>query len=82
APREPVLLTTGLDNTNQADVLFLVDGAQAGSLQGYTRCVILFDGGHGEAVADARVRWKAFKAEGLGVSYWRENEGGGWEKQA
>lgn len=82
APREPVLLTTALDNTNQAQALFLIDGAPAGSLDNFERCIILFDGRHAEALADARVRWKAFKADGHGVSYWRENDGGGWEKQA
>jgi DNA polymerase-3 subunit chi len=82
APREPVLLTTGLENTNQAQALFLIDQAQAGSLDGYERCIILFDGRNSEAVADARQRWKAFKADGHGVSYWQENENGGWEKRA
>jgi DNA polymerase-3 subunit chi len=82
APREPVLLTTSLDNTNQANALFLIDGAPAGSLDGYERCIILFDGRQADAVADARGRWKALKADGHGVSYWREKEDGGWEKQA
>lgn len=82
APREPVLLTTGAENTNQAQALFLIDQAQAGSLVGFERCIILFDGRSPDALAHARDRWKAFKADGHGVSYWRENENGGWEKQA
>ena len=82
APREPVLLTTGQDNINQAQALFLIDQAQAGSLAGFERCIILFDGRNNDAVMDARERWKAFKADGHGVSYWRENDNGGWEKVA
>ncbi|MDP3590991.1 DNA polymerase III subunit chi, partial [Phenylobacterium sp.] len=44
AARQPILLTTGFDNPNNADALFLVDGADPGELAGYTRCVVLFDG--------------------------------------
>ena len=82
APREPVLLTTGLENTNDAQALFLLDQAQAGSLTGFERCIMLFDGSDGEAVGQARERWKAFKADGHPVSYWKEGENGGWAKQA
>jgi DNA polymerase III subunit chi len=43
AARQPILLTTGEDNPNGADALFLVDGAEPGSLAGFKRCVVLFD---------------------------------------
>src|SRR5580704_3230649 len=39
AARQPILLTTGFENPNEADALFLVDGAEAGELSGYARCV-------------------------------------------
>lgn len=82
APREPVLLTTGLDNTNKAQALFLLDQAQPGALDDFERCIILFDGADSDAVLNARERWKAFKADGYPVSYWKETESGGWVKQA
>jgi DNA polymerase-3 subunit chi len=79
--RQPILLTTGQDNPNAADVLFLVDGADPGELAGYARCVVLFDGGDEAQLAIARAQWSAVKAKGQSASYWRQN-GRGWEKQA
>lgn len=81
AARQPILITTGADNPNGADALFLVDGAEPGELGDYARCVILFDGGDEEAVALARRQWSAVKAKGLPASYWKQ-QGRGWEKQA
>ena len=39
--RQPVLLTTALDNLNGAQALFLLDGAEGGELSGLERCVPL-----------------------------------------
>ena len=82
ADRQPILLTTGADNLNSANALFLVDGAEPGPLEGYERCILLFDGRDATATAEARERWKAFKAAGHPVSYWRQGVERGWEKQA
>lgn len=81
AARQPILLTTGTENPNGADALFLVDGAEPGELGDYTRCVVLFDGGDEEALATARAQWRTVKAKGLPASYWKQ-QGRGWEKQA
>jgi DNA polymerase-3 subunit chi len=81
AARQPILLTTGLDNPNAADALFLVDGAEPGELADYVRCVVLFDGADEAQLAVARAQWSAVKAKGLPASYWRQ-QGRGWEKQA
>jgi DNA polymerase-3 subunit chi len=82
AARQPILLTTGAENVNGAQALFLVDGADAASLDGYERCVLLFDGRDPEATAEARRRWSAFKAAGCPVSYWRQGAERGWEREA
>ena len=79
--RQPILLTTGADNPNRADALFLIDGAEPGDLAGYTRCVVLFDGGDEDQVVTARKQWTAIKAKGFAVSYWKQ-QGRGWEKVA
>jgi DNA polymerase-3 subunit chi len=81
AARQPVLLTTGFENPNAADALFLVDGAEPGDLKGFARCVVLFDGGDEGQLAAARALWGRIKADGFPVSYWRQ-QGRGWEKQA
>ena len=81
AARQPILLTTGFENLNGADALFLVDGAQAGELAGYARCIVLFDGADEAQLARARGQWTEVKAKGLPASYWKQ-QARGWEKQA
>ena len=81
ADRQPIWLTTELERPNGAHVLFILDGAECGPLDDYQRCVMLFDGNDEAALAEARGRWKTFKAQGLPISYWRQTERG-WEKQA
>jgi DNA polymerase III subunit chi len=81
AARQPILLTTGFENANEAQALFLVDGAEPGELAPYARCVVLFDGLDEGALAHARKQWAQVKEQGLPVSYWRQ-QGTRWEKQA
>ncbi len=81
AARQPILITTGMENPNRADALFLVDGAEAGDLEGYQRCVVLFDGADEAELKRARGQWSAIKAAGHPVSYWKQ-QARGWEKQA
>jgi DNA polymerase-3 subunit chi len=82
AARQPILITSAFDNPNGADALFLIDGADPGPLDAYSRCILLFDGRDEAALQLARQRWKGFKADGLSVSYWRQGVERGWEKQA
>ena len=82
ADRQPILLTTDAENLNAAQALFLIDGAEAASLDGYERCILMFDGRDEAATAEARERWKVFKSAGHPVSYWRQGAERGWEKQA
>ena len=80
AARQPILLTTGFDNPNAADALFLVDGAEPGELQAYQRCVVLFDGADQAQLAAARSQYSRLKGAGAPVSYWKQ-QARGWEKQ-
>ena len=82
AERQPVLITSGLANPNQADALFLIDGAEPGDISPYQRCIVLFDGRDEAALGEARRRWSAFKGAGHAVSYWRQGVEGGWRKEA
>ena len=82
AGRQPVLLTTGDENTNNAQVRFLVDGANPADLSTYARAVFLFDGRNEDAVAIARQQWKAVKASGLQATYWQQTGQGRWERKA
>ena len=80
AARQPILLTTGRENLNGADALFIVDGAELGEMEGYQRCVVIFDGEDETQLAQARAQFRAAKAAGAAVSYWQQ-KARGWEKQ-
>ena len=80
--RQPIWLSVGEDNPNAATVLVLTDGAGAGGLGGYDRCLEMFDGRDPEAVARARARWKAYRDAGHSLTYWQQTGDGGWEQKA
>lgn len=80
--RQPVYLTTGPENPNGATVRFLVDGAEPPDPAGYARLVVMFDGRDESALAAARRIWKDLKDKGCAVTYWQQNDGGGWAKKA
>jgi DNA polymerase-3 subunit chi len=83
AARQPIWLTDGEDAPNDPQILFLVDNAKANAdaIGGLDRCVMIFDGRDEEAVADARVFWKAAKDSGNDATYWKQSAQGRWEKQ-
>src|SRR3990167_1243223 len=80
AEDQPVWLTTSDENPNRSQSLFLTEGATSPSLSSYERCLDIFDGNDPEALEAARGRWKAYKDAGHNVTYWKQNETGGWEK--
>jgi len=82
ADRQPVWLTAEDENPNGATVLVQVDGVTSGQIASYDLVCDLFDGNDEEAVMAARDRWKACKAAGHGLTYWQQNDRGGWEKRA
>jgi DNA polymerase-3 subunit chi len=80
-PLQPVLITTDAGNPNGANVRFFVDRAVPQQVEGYARVVYLFSGHDPDAVAEARVAWKAL-SPGNDVTYWQQDPGGRWEKKA
>ncbi|HEY2134626.1 MAG TPA: DNA polymerase III subunit chi [Xanthobacteraceae bacterium] len=83
AAEQSILLTVKEDNPNGAGVRFLIDGAPLPSDAGtYQRIVLIFDGGDDDAVAVARTRWAAVKAEGFEATYWQADDNGRWIKKA
>lgn len=82
ADRQPVWLTHVDENPNGANYLFVADHARSARMASYKRCFELFDGRDDAAVADARERWKFYKAAGHVMAYWQQTDGGGWEKKA
>ena len=83
AADQPVLLTAEPDDANAADLIAVVDGVLPGDLGRYKRAFYLFDGGDAAALGRARSHWRALKArDDVTPVYWREGDGGRWEKAA
>jgi len=81
--KQPIYLTIEDERPNEAEVLFLVDGADAADVSAYTRVCDLFDGNDDTAVQAARDRWKRAKDAGHKLTYWQQSEDtGGWIKKA
>jgi DNA polymerase-3 subunit chi len=76
AELQPIWLTPQDERPNEADILFLADGAQSERVDEYQRVCEIFDGNNEEALAAARKRWAAYKANGHELSYWQQGERG------
>jgi DNA polymerase-3 subunit chi len=81
AADQPVWLTDREENPNAARVLVLTDGMSVTQLDGFERCLDLFDGTNEDAVVAARARWSAAKAAGHELHYWQQT-GSGWQERA
>jgi len=81
AAAQPIWLTAKDENPNDAAILVLADGARSARIADYARCLEMFDGNDDAAVQQARIRWKAYLAAGHTLTYWQQNDRGGWEKK-
>jgi DNA polymerase-3 subunit chi len=79
---QPVLLTTGQGNGNDAKIRFLVDGALPPDLTGYQRAVFLFDGHDQIQLEAAREEWKRLKSGDDELTYWQQTPDRRWERKA
>jgi DNA polymerase-3 subunit chi len=82
AALQPIWLTDRDENPNGATILVMCDGASSETVTGYARCLDLFDGNDGEAVAAARQRWKRWKDDGHDLVYYQQGDNGGWVEKA
>jgi DNA polymerase-3 subunit chi len=80
ADLQPIWIATDDKAPNGARFLFLIDGAASTRLEAFERVFDLFDGNDAEAVAAARLRWKAAKAAGHALTYWQQTPRG-WERK-
>jgi len=76
AELQPIWLTAEDERPNNAEYLFLTDGAASSRLGEYTRVFDIFDGNDEEALSAARGRWGACKKDGHALSYWQQNDKG------
>ena len=78
---QPIWITDDGDTPNEANVLFLVEGAQRDGLEAFERCVFMFDGRDDESVARARADWAKLKEAGHQLTYWQQTTEGAWEQK-
>ncbi len=80
---QPILLTTGTDNTNNAEILLLAHGAKTDAAEAgtFTRVCLMFDGNNPDELTAARADWKALTDAGIAAQYWAQ-ENGRWTKKA
>ncbi len=83
ADKQPIWLTAGVDNPNNAEFLFLVDGASAEleEISNFERVFNIFDGNSKETLEKARAFWKELKNNGSEIFYWQQNPNGAWEQK-
>jgi DNA polymerase III subunit chi len=84
---QPVYLTTGTDNPNDAAIRFCVEGADtaaalAAADPAYARLIVLFDGEDPDQLDGARAQWKDLKGQGHQLAYWQQSAPGRWERKA
>lgn len=80
--RQPLYLTDREgDNPNGAAVLFLTAGQALPADSPYERVIDFFNGNDPEEVAAARARWKNLQSGGHSLTYWKQDEKGGWAQE-
>ena len=81
ADKQPIWITPDNKNPNCAGILVLTDGASAGDLGIWQKCLEMFDGRDETAVVEARRRWSVYKSGGHKLVYWQQTEFGGWAER-
>ncbi|MCX7338862.1 MAG: DNA polymerase III subunit chi [Alphaproteobacteria bacterium] len=77
--RQPIWLTTTLENPNQADVLVVTTGGLIEEPDAFKKCLDVFEGTLDENKTRAQQRQSHYKAAGIPCVYWRQNSTGGWD---
>lgn len=78
---QPVWLTDKDENPNGADLLVLLGDAATANMAQYKLCCEIFDGRNDDAVSAARLKWKNYQDAGYDLTYWQQNDKGGWDKK-
>ena len=76
---QPVWLTISSENPNGASVLVLTDGASHDGMDGFEKCLEIFDGNDEQALTQARERWKTYEQAGYPLTYYEQTAQGEWQ---
>ncbi len=81
ADQQPITLSSTAQIAAGHDAVFLLGGAEISDMTGVERAMVMINGRSQEDVQRERARWKALKNTGATLSYYQQNERGGWEKK-
>ncbi len=83
AAEQPIWLTNEDNNPNDAQMLFLVDGATVSldEIKDYERIFNIFDGNVQMALEQARNFWKELKSAEQELYYWQQSSNGAWQQK-
>ena len=82
ADQQPITLSSNAATAAGHDAVFLLGGAEISDMTGVERAMVMINGRSQEDVQRERARWKALKNTGATLSYYQQNERGGWKKKA
>lgn len=82
ADQQPITLSTASQSAAGHQAVFLLGGAEIENMRGVERCMVMINGRSEADVMRERARWKALKDKGASLSYYQQNDYGGWEKKA
>ena len=84
AKDQPIWLSSEDDNPNQAEMLFLVDGANfdISNVENFSRIFNIFDGNDEDSLQQARNFWKEVSSTEHEKNYFQQDDNGRWNKKA
>lgn len=80
AIRQPVLLSTDIQNRNKASVLVLLNGQTHEPNAPFERVMVVFEDQDETARSQARNQYRSARGAGLVVRYFQQTTSGGWKE--
>ena len=80
ADKQPIWITTGDENPNNAEILILTHGCTHEDIGAYGMVCEMLDARVESQITAARSRWKIYKDEGHELTYWQQDDKGKWSK--
>ena len=84
AKDNPIVLTTGDENVNEATLLIVLNEAETPLINddAFELSCLIFDGRDENVVTHSRKQWLALKEDGRPLTYFQQDENGKWGEKA
>jgi DNA polymerase-3 subunit chi len=77
---QPIFLTKDQSNPNGATILITISGIEIPHINSFAKIIDIFDGADEQQLEYARSRYKKYQQDGFLLTYWKQDEVGGWQK--